>query len=87
VPYLKSEIDIVKPKIIVTLGNFPLKSVMDDNKIVIGSCHGTLLKKDNKNVFPLFHPAAVIYNRSLTDTYYDDLRKLKTVLEDKKYEC
>jgi DNA polymerase len=82
VPRLLEEIELINPKIIVTLGNFSLKNVMGDNKIVIGDCHGTLTEKDGKKVFPLFHPAAIIYNRALTDVYFEDLRKLKNVLEE-----
>lgn len=70
------EIDAVNPKIVVTLGNTPLRSVAGNNKIVIGDCHGKLSDIDGRKIFALYHPASIIYNRSLKDTYYEDLKKL-----------
>ena len=78
--YLFEEIDIIKPKIIVTLGNTSLKALFKEN-IKIGDVHGKLISvdiKDNKyNIFPLYHPAAIIYNRSLKEIYLNDLQNLK----------
>lgn len=78
--FLLEEIDIIKPKIIVTLGNTSLKSLFEES-IKIGDVHGRLLSIDIKDntygLFPLYHPAAVIYNRSLKEVYFEDLQKLK----------
>ncbi len=80
VPYLHREIEIVKPKLVVTLGNFALKNVTLNNKIVIGDCHGEIMRVNNIKLFPLYHPASVIYNRSLREVYIKDLYKLKKIL-------
>ncbi|MGN1318698.1 MAG: uracil-DNA glycosylase [Lachnospirales bacterium] len=80
VPYLHREIEIVSPKLVVTLGNFALKNVTMNKKIVIGDCHGELLNLDEIKLFPLYHPASVIYNRSLREVYIEDLYKLKNYL-------
>jgi len=83
--YLFEEIDIVKPKVIVTLGNIPLKTVLNDDSITIGHIHGkpTLsnIKGNEYTVFPLYHPAAVIYKRELKETYLNDLNQLKLLLK------
>lgn len=80
VPYLHEEINLVKPELVVTLGNFALKNVTLDNKVVIGDCHGELMEVNGIKLFPLYHPASVIYNRSLRDVYLADLHKLKELL-------
>lgn len=80
VPYLHREIKLVQPELVVSLGNFALKNITMDNKITIGDCHGTLLDIGNMKLFPLYHPASVIYNRSLRDVYLEDLYKLKNIL-------
>lgn len=80
VPYLHREIELVKPKLIVTLGNFALKYVLMDKSIVIGDCHGKLIEKDGKRIFPLYHPASVIYDRAKGPVYIEDLHKLKEIL-------
>lgn len=77
---LKEEINIVSPKIIVTLGNTPLKSIMENNKLAIGAVHGQVLEKDTFLIFPLYHPASIIYNQNLRETYLDDLNKLKKII-------
>jgi uracil-DNA glycosylase len=51
-----------------------------DNKITIGECHGTLIEYNGFKVFPLYHPASIIYNRALSEVYQQDLLKLKELL-------
>ncbi|CCJ32802.1 uracil-DNA glycosylase [Caloramator australicus] len=82
--FLIKEIEFIKPKIIVTLGNVPLKALLYD-KASIGEYHGKLVNLDNKKIFPLYHPASIIYNRSLYDVYLEDLKKLRKVLEGEEY--
>lgn len=77
---LFEEINIICPKIIIPLGNTPLRCIMNDNTLTIGNMHGKLLKKDNVPVFPLYHPAATIHNQNLKGTYLTDLDKLKQII-------
>ncbi|WP_226807577.1 uracil-DNA glycosylase [Anaerosalibacter bizertensis] len=81
--YLIDEISIINPKMIVTLGNTPLKSIFEED-IKIGEVHGKLyevnIKDEIYKVFPLYHPAAVIYRRELRGTYIEDLKKLKELI-------
>ncbi|NLK37450.1 MAG: uracil-DNA glycosylase [Epulopiscium sp.] len=80
-PFLLEELDIVNAEYIVTLGNVPLKAVMQKEAITIGEVHGRLLiSPSGKKVFPLYHPAAVIYNQKLSAVYGEDLQKLKQLL-------
>jgi len=76
-PLLEKEIEEINPKFIVTLGNVPLKAVTKNQKITIGDVHGQKLDVEGKNVLPLYHPASIIYNRSLKETYLEDLTKIK----------
>lgn len=86
-PYLMEEILLVKPQMIVTLGNVALKALCG-SKAVIGSLHGqsthitvTHEKKSAEfDLFPLYHPASIIYNRSLQTVYDEDLQTLKATL-------
>ncbi|MBR1736806.1 MAG: uracil-DNA glycosylase, partial [Firmicutes bacterium] len=63
--------------IIVTLGNTALRAVTGDKKAAIGDKHAEEIQIGKSVLFPLYHPASVIYNRKLKDTYYEDLDKLK----------
>lgn len=79
---LKKQIELINPRIIVTLGNVPLRAVIGMDNAKIGDYHGNLIKKENYNVFPLYHPASIIYNRSLYETYIADVKKLKELIDD-----
>ncbi|MBR5545957.1 MAG: uracil-DNA glycosylase [Clostridia bacterium] len=85
-PWLMREIVLVRPQAIVTLGNVALQAFVDD---VIGNRHGRWseanISSDDKNafalpLFALYHPASVIYNRSLKTTYEADLQVLAETL-------
>lgn len=80
-PFLKEEIGVIAPKVIATLGNVPLKAVTGEQKAMIGDYHGQVHPLvDGQVLFPLYHPAAIIYNRSLSETYQQDLHLLKGYL-------
>lgn len=87
-PYLYEEIQLVRPGLIVTLGNTALRALMGQDA-VIGSCHGQVQRAqvtsgertEAFDVFPLYHPASIIYNRALKEVYDEDLRRLKAVLD------
>ncbi len=80
VPFLHKEIELVRPKLIVTLGNFALKNVLMDQKASIGDYHGKIVEKGGKKIFPLYHPASIIYDRAKAPVYIEDLHKLREVL-------
>ena len=81
-PYLLEEIKVISPKVVVTLGNVPLKAVTGEKKAVIGDYHGNPTPlADGRTLFALYHPAAVIYNRALQVTYDEDLLELKAFLQ------
>jgi len=86
--YLLKEIEIVNPQCIVTLGNVPLKSVTGNYSATIGTVHGEAAKIQVLNkkyiLFPLYHPASIIYNSNLKKTYIEDLEKLKQTIKSQK---
>lgn len=77
------EIKYVNPRIIVTLGNTPLNQ-LTEKTTKIGDCHGQLIniniQEKEYKLFPLYHPASIIYNRNLKDTYLKDLNNLKHII-------
>lgn len=81
---LDEEIKLVSPKIIVTLGNVPLKRLT--NYKSIGECHGNTIYNEelNINIFPMYHPSSLTYNRSeeFLTSYENDWNNLKKIVED-----
>lgn len=79
--FLYKEIEIIQPKIIVTLGNVPLQAVLRNKNVQIGDYHGKLIRFGGNDIFPLYHPAAVIYNRSLKEVYNEDVEHLGRIIQ------
>jgi uracil-DNA glycosylase family 4 len=78
--YLIREIEILRPKWVVTMGNVPLRAVTGDFSLNIGEYHGRAIcvnvGKHQCMLFPLYHPASVIYNRSLKEVCEADIIEL-----------
>ena len=73
---LMAEIALVSPKIVVSLGNSPLYSLT--GRADIGACHGMPENLPSGAVlFPLYHPASVIYNSALAVAIQEDMRALR----------
>ena len=81
-PFLVEELAIASPEMIVTLGNVPLKALLEDESAAIGDCHGQSLKTPSgQTLFPLYHPASMIYNPGIQKIYLEDLEKLKLIIK------
>ena len=86
--FLKREIEIIKLRIVVTMGNVPLKAALicsglSENEI--GTMHGKPVNKgfgvDDTILYPIYHPASLIYNRGLEEVYKNDLFELSKMSE------
>ncbi len=88
-PYLISQISIIRPKLIITLGRHSLNTFLPDKKI--NKTHGKIMQinlndykstlnikssSNNYNLLSLFHPAATIYNRNLKHLWDEDFLKI-----------
>lgn len=73
-PLLEKEIQNVDPEIILTLGNFASREMLDTSK-GITQIHGRVFTRNGRKIMPIFHPAATLYDRSKTPELEKDLRK------------
>ncbi len=80
-PYLERQIRIVKPKVIVTLGNCStsyLLSQLGKEYERLGEVRGKVFSGElfdiNVEVVPTFHPAAVLYDRTKEETIKEDFQ-------------
>ena len=79
-PWLLREIEAVKPRALVTLGNVPLKA-LTDGKATVGGCHGQWLpSRAGVPLFALYHPASIIYRKALAPVYTQDVLTLAASL-------
>ena len=78
-PYLLEEIDIIKPKLIVTLGRHSMNEFLPN--ATIGAVHGTLQQtEEGLSILPLYHPAAAMYNGSLRQTLFEDMQTIRSYI-------
>jgi uracil-DNA glycosylase len=83
-PWLLQQIKLIQPKIIVTLGKHSMELFLSNQKI--SQIHGKALRRDfpgiGKQVFyPLYHPAAALYNGGMREVLIKDFKLIPKVLE------
>lgn len=78
-PYLLRQLEIIEPKVVVTLGRHSMEYFLPDAKI--GDAHGNAVKRkvvgsngDTREwvIIPLYHPAAALYNGGMRTVLIDD---------------
>lgn len=78
--YLDQQISFVDPQVIVTLGRFSFGKFFPDKSA--RDYRGSILDWHDRKIFPMYHPAAALYNPSLTPRLMRDFSKLRNFLED-----
>ena len=78
-PFLKKQLNIIKPKLIVTLGRHSMDSLLPGLRI--SEVHGQLQNHDGQAYMPLYHPAAALYNGGLRQTLFEDFARIPSILE------
>ena len=77
-PFLRSQLDVIKPKLVITLGRHSMDSLLPG--LQISKCHGQPKRYNGQVYLPLFHPAAALYNGAMRQTLIDDFAKIPRVL-------
>lgn len=88
-PYLARQLAIIKPKIIVNLGRHSMDRFIPNRRI--SQDHGKLMRRTIESLgtyifYPIYHPAAALYNGSLRDVLIQDFAKIPKILEKIKQE-
>ena len=78
-PFLESQLEVIKPKLTITLGRHSLNCFLPDLKI--SEVHGQIQKLNGRDLLPLFHPAAALYNGGLRQTLLDDFASIPALLK------
>jgi DNA polymerase len=84
-PYLESQVELIQPKVIATLGNFATK-LITANQTGITRVRGTpqvhTLGERTLRVFPILHPAAILRNPNQRGLMDQDFAALARLLEE-----
>lgn len=78
-PYLKRQIEIIEPKIVVCLGKHALARFLPGKSI--SEVRGRAFRVGHVVYFPMYHPAAALYQGSLKETLFQDMAKLPALLK------
>ena len=74
-PFLKKQIDIVRPQIIVGLGKFAVQTLLN-SKVPIGKLRGTWASYHGIKLMPTFHPAYLLRNPADKKLVWEDIKKV-----------
>ena len=77
-PYLRSQLEVITPKLVVTLGRHSMDSLLPG--LQISKVHGQPKRYKGQVYLPLFHPAAALYNGAMRQTLIDDFGRIPRVL-------
>lgn len=77
-PYLKAQIDIIRPKLIVTLGRHSFTCFVPKGNI--GEAHGQPQAWQGFTILPLYHPAAALYNTKLRPQIIEDFARIPNLI-------
>ena len=76
--WLDRQIEIIHPRMIITLGRYSLARYFPNESI--GKIHGKARKLDNVIYYPMYHPAAALHQGSLRQVIEADMLKIPQIL-------
>ena len=77
-PYLDQQIELLQPKMVITLGRFSMARYFPNAKI--SRIHGQPRKIEGVIYYPMYHPAAALHQPSLRRTVEEDVLKIPELL-------
>jgi DNA polymerase len=83
--HMARQLDILQPKLIVTLGRYSMARFIPG--AAISKVHGQVRKVGGVWVVPMYHPAAALHQGNLRRTIEDDFRKIPAYLEQARAEA
>jgi uracil-DNA glycosylase family 4 len=81
-PWLDSQIEIIKPKMIVTLGRYSMAMYFPGKSI--SKIHGMAQKRGDVIYYAMYHPAAALHQQSLKQAIEADMLKIPQILAEAK---
>ena len=82
--YLRNQVMLVKPKIIVLLGSVALKNILG-KELGITSARGKWIERKNILYMPTWHPAALLRDEAKKIEFWKDLKLVKEKMDKEEY--
>ena len=80
IDYLRNQVMLIKPKIIVLLGSVALKNILGD-EYGITSSRGNWFEKNGIQYMPTWHPAALLRDETKKIDFWNDIKEAKRRVE------
>ncbi len=80
--WLEKQIELISPRMIVTLGRYSMAMFFPGK--TISKIHGTAQKRANIIYFAMYHPAAALHQQNLRQEIEADMKKIPQVLAETK---
>lgn len=80
-PYLRKQIDLVRPRALLAVGSFSGKLLTGREKSSLGRLRGEVHSYHGVPLVVTYHPAALLRNSRWVRAFWDDLQLLRSVLE------
>lgn len=84
-PYLKKQLEIVKPKVIITLGKYASQNLLDTDA-GIGMLRGQWHEYEGIPLMAVYHPAYILRNNSAMPKFKADIKKALERVNERKGE-
>jgi len=78
--YLRNQVILIKPKIIVLLGSTALKNILG-KEYVITAVRGNWMEKNGIKYMPTWHPAALLRDENKKVEFWQDLKEAKKYID------
>jgi DNA polymerase len=78
-PFLFSQIDAIKPKVIVALGTFAAQTLLESSE-TISRLRGNVYEYRGASLIPTFHPAFLLRSPSRKRDVWEDMKKVRELL-------
>lgn len=79
-PYIDKQLDLIKPKVVITISRFAMARWFPDKKI--SEIHGKPKKFGDLVVLPMYHPAAALHQPSLKKVLEEDFKRVPQILKE-----
>ena len=77
-PWLEQQIELIRPKMVVTLGRYSMAMFFPGKSI--SKIHGTAQKRGNIIYYAMYHPAAALHQQSLRRAIEEDMLRIPSLL-------
>ena len=77
--YLSEQLEMVSPKLIITLGRYSLTKFLPSKSL--SNVRGTLMRYKETHLYPVYHPAAGLRNGNILDKLKTDFIKIPRIME------